>query len=91
MANEQQQDWYTNKELYEMMVDLSKKLEKTNEEMSKTQVMIRDYNGLRERLNDCERRVDQVYGVSKGSKDMWGYVIGGVGMLLAILSWVVKQ
>lgn len=91
MVGKEEGQWYTNKELYEMMVDLSKKLEKTNEELSKTQVMIRDYNGLRERLNECERRVDQVFSSGQGQKDMWGYVVGGIGLLLALLSWVVKR
>ena len=30
-----EQEWYTNKELYEMMVDLSKGLETTNKEAKK--------------------------------------------------------
>jgi tetrahydromethanopterin S-methyltransferase subunit G len=85
MAKDQ---WYTNKELYEMMVALSKELEATNAELSKTQVMIRDYNGLRERLHECEQRIDQVTGQRSGGKDMWGYIVGGIGLLFAILSQV---
>ena len=51
-----EQEWYTNKELYEMMVDLSKGLETTNKELEKTQVMIREYNGLRARIDECEKK-----------------------------------
>lgn len=87
---ETRQEWYTNKELYEMMVDLSKRLETTNAEMAKTQVLIRDYNGLRERLDKCEQRLDEGTGQKSGSKDMWGYIVGGIGLLFAILAWVVK-
>ena len=83
-------EWYSNKDLYEMMVDLSKRLETTNAEMAKTQTMIRDYNGLRERLDRCEQRVDEIYGQSKGSKDMWGYIVGGIGLLLALVSYAVR-
>ena len=83
-------EWYTNKELYEMMVDLSKGLEATNAEMAKTQTMIRDYNGLRGRLDGCEKRLDEIYGQSKGSKDMWGYIVGGIGLLLALVSYAVR-
>jgi hypothetical protein len=85
---DKEQEWYTNKELYEMMVELSKGLEKTNAELSKTQTMIRDYNGLRERLDVCEKRLDQTTGQSQGSKDMWGYIVGGIGLLFAILSQI---
>jgi tetrahydromethanopterin S-methyltransferase subunit G len=90
VADEQreQREWYDNKELYEMMVALSKGLEQTNAELAKTQVLIRDYNGLRERLDKCERRLDQGEGQKSGSKDMWGYVVGGIGLLFAILSRV---
>ena len=84
----EQREWYTNKDLYEMMVALSKGLEQTNAELAKTQVLIRDYNGLRERLDKCERRLDQGEGQKSGSKDMWGYVVGGIGLLFAILSRV---
>lgn len=81
-----EQEWYSNKDLYEMMVDLSKGLEATNAELAKTQTMIRDYNGLRGRLDGCEKRLEEVCGQSKGGKDMWGYVVGSIGVLSFILS-----
>jgi len=83
-------EWYSNKDLYEMMVDLSKRLEATNAEMVKTQTMIRDYNGLRERLDRCEQRVDEITGKGSGGKDMWGYVVGGIGLLLALISYAAR-
>jgi len=82
--------WYSNKDLYEMMVELGKGLEKTNAELSKTQTLIRDYNGLRERLHECEQRIDQVTGQRSGGQAMWGYVVGGIGLLLAIISYTVR-
>lgn len=83
-------DWYSNQQLYEMMVELSKRLEKTNAEMAITQTMIRDYNGLRERLDKCEQRVTEVFATSKGGKDMWGYIVGGIGLLMALISYAVR-
>lgn len=83
-------DWYSNKELYEMMVSLSKGLEATNAELAKTQAMIRDYNGLRERLGRCERRIHETTGVGRGSKEMWGYIVGGIGLFLALLAYAIK-
>jgi len=88
--SENEKEWYSNKELYEMMVDLSKGLEKTNAELAKTQTMIRDYNGLRERLDRCEQRVDEIIGKDSGGKDMWGYVVGGIGLLLAMISYAAR-
>ena len=84
------EQWYSNKDLYEMMTELSKGLEHTNKELEKTQTMIRDYNGLRERIDKCEQRIIESDGSGQGRKDMWGYVVGGIGLLLAIISYVAK-
>lgn len=89
------EQWYTNKELYEFMVDLSKKFESLSAELGKTQVMIRDYNGLREKINevdDCIKALQgQQQGNREGSRDMWGYLIGGIGFVVALLSVVIKK
>lgn len=83
-------DWYNNKELYEMQVKLSKKMEVLSSELEKTQVMIRDYNGLRERLSVCEQRLEQTAGAGQGLKEMWGYVVGGIGVMLALISYATR-
>jgi hypothetical protein len=80
------QEWYSNKQLYEMMVDLSKGLEATNLELAKTQMMIKEYNGLRERLTQCEQEIALTRGRESGGKDMWGYIVGAIGVLLALIS-----
>lgn len=90
MTDKERQEWYSNKELYEMMVDLSKGLEKTNAELAKTQVMIREYNGLRERLNVCEQHIAEFTGKSTGGQAMWGYVIGGIGLLMVLISFAIR-
>lgn len=86
----EKEPWYSNKDLYEMMVDLSKKLETLGSELDQTRTLIRDYNGLRERLGKCESRLDLAEGKDTGSKNMWGYVIGALGVLLALISFAIK-
>ena len=92
MTGEQreQREWYTNKDLYEMMVALSKGLEQTNAELAKTQVLIRDYNGLRERLDQCEQKFSELAGQKTGGHDAWGYIVGGFGLLTAIITMAVR-
>ena len=90
LTEKERQEWYSNKELYEMMVDLSKGIEATNAELAKTQVMIREYNGLRARLDECEKNQRESEGKSAGTKDMWGYVVGGIGVVSFILSLVLR-
>lgn len=90
MTNQEKGEWYDNQRLYEMMVDLSKRLESTNAELGKTQTMIRDYNGLRERIGECERKIYETSGQKTGGKDMWGYAVGGIGLLIALISYAVR-
>ena len=80
-------EWYDNKALYEMMVDLSKGLENTNAELAKTQILIRDYNGLRQKIDLCEQKIAETTGKSTGGKDAWGYIVGGIGVLFALISY----
>ncbi len=90
MTEQERKEWYDNQELYEMMVDLSKKLEATNAEMAITRTMIRDYNGLRGRLDKCEEGLTKICAQGQGRKDMWGYVVGAIGVLLALISAYVR-
>ena len=89
MTDEKEQ-WYSNRDLYEMMVDLSKRLERTSAELEKTQVLIRDYNGLREKINDCERALFENHGKEAGGKNVWGYIIGAIGIASFVLSLVMR-
>ncbi len=73
-----------------MQVRLSKKMETLSADLEKTQVMIRDYNGLRERVDICERGIEDLRGRSSGGKEMWGYVAGGIGLLMALISYAVR-
>lgn len=84
------QDWYSNKELYEMQVDLSKRMEQLSAELLQTQTLIRDYNGLRTRLDGCERRIEDMTGHARGGQAMWGYLVGGIGLVMGLIGWVVR-
>ena len=86
----EQEQWYSNKDLYEMMVALSKGLEHTSAELEKTQVLIRDYNDLRQKINDCERALTENQGKEAGGKNVWGYIVGAIGIASFVLSWVMK-
>jgi cell division protein FtsB len=104
VLEKENQEWYSPKELYEMMVDLSKRLEGTNTELAKTQVLIRDYNGLREEVGECRRENQEIkaemqamksesHGKEQAEKFAWdklGYIIGLAGVVVAIIALVVK-
>ena len=93
---DEQKEWYSNKQLYEMMVDLSKGLENTNTELTKTQILIRDYNGLRAVINKCSEWQNNFDKQRKAEENRthfgWekmGYVVGALGVVVAIVALVV--
>lgn len=92
-----EQDWYSKKDLFELIVDLKEQItglkieiQKTQAQMEQTSKIIQTYNGLRERLDKCEEYVAGCEGKEKGTKDTWGYIVGGIGVLLALLSFAIK-
>jgi len=95
-VGEEQKEWYNNQQLYEMMVELSKRLENTDAELGKTQVLIRDYNGLRSVINQCrewqnnydKQREAEKSRVHFGWEKM-GYVVGALGVIVAIIALAV--
>ena len=65
---EKEASWYSKKELFEMMQQLAKELvnvktdftkifQELSVEMKETKTLIRDYNGLRKRLDYCEQKL----------------------------------
>lgn len=83
MTEQERQEWYSNKALFEMIQELKI-------ELAETTRLIREYNGLRKRINSCEQMLAGISGQGKGSKDMWGYVVGGIGIISFILSIAVR-
>ncbi len=60
MTEQDNQEWYSQKELFEMLLSTNEKLDKVATELEKTQVLIRDYNGLREGIWECRQAVEKV-------------------------------
>jgi hypothetical protein len=82
--------WYDNKELFEQIQELKDKITYLCIEMQKTTTLIRDYNGLRERINNIEIELGEDQGKEKVSTQVPGYVIGILGILVAIAAVIFK-
>ena len=54
--------WYSNKELFEMLEGFKKEVTKLRLEMKETKTLIRDYNGLRESVNDTYKEINDIKG-----------------------------
>lgn len=83
------EQWYSNKELYEQINAISKEFTGFRHEMKETRNMIRKYNGLREKIETVEDKVDRIEAKTEGKKTfaeairLWG------GWLFALVTLAV--
>lgn len=82
MAEKEQ--WYSNKDLYEMVRDL-------REEVQTMIRVVKEYNGLRETLNDCIRRITAMeeralgrYGAGKAVREWGGWIVAILAFLYTL-------
>lgn len=58
-----QNDWYSNKDLFEQISAL-------RNEMQETRVLIKSYNGLREQFEEIKKKVNEVEDIAKKVNEM---------------------
>jgi hypothetical protein len=97
MTDKERQDWYTGKEIADMFLGMKEDINQLRLEMRETKTLIRDYNGLRKRLDKCEERLDRSEGMDYGEDETvkfgWAkmsYVVGLAGVIVAIVALFVK-
>jgi prefoldin subunit 5 len=75
--------WYDNKDIYEMMQQIKQDMAALREEMAATRTLIRDYNSLRQRLEETATKVNTL---------MWltPIAIAATGLLFTFLNFVLK-
>lgn len=78
---ETQEQWYTNKDLFEMVQGLQKDLQETR-------TLIQQYNGLRSRLDICDAALADLISQSKGRATVGNAVRAWGGWIIAIISLV---
>lgn len=85
------ENWYTNKELFEQINNVSKDFTEMRAEMRETRMMIKQYNGLREKFDEVEKRQNHIESVVEGRKQVgttikeWGGWAVGIAALIARL------
>ena len=78
MADERNNEqWYTNKEIYEMVRELTNELQKTQE-------AVKAYNGLKKDLNWCMQQIQNDIGLSTGREIVWAAIRDWGGWFVAI-------
>ncbi len=76
-------NWYDNKEIYEMLQEVRQDMSALRQEMAATRTLIRDYNSLRQKLEETATKVNTL---------MWltPVAIAATGLLLTFLNFVLK-
>ena len=73
--------FFSNRELYELIQSTVKEMTELKEEMAETRAIIRDYNGLRKKVEQTDTRVNTL---------MWvvGVSVPVLGLLFTFLNYV---
>lgn len=76
-------NWYDNKDIYEMMQQIKQDMAALREEMAATRTLIRDYNSLRQKLEETATKVNTL---------MWlaPIAIAAAGVLFTVLNFFLK-
>lgn len=76
-------NWYDNKDIYEMLQEVRQDIASLRQEMAATRTLIRDYNSLRQKLEETAAKVNTL---------MWltPIAIAATGVLFTILNFFLK-
>ena len=77
------ENWYDNKAIYEMLQEVKADMTDLRKEMAETRTMIRDYNSLRQKLEETATKVNTL---------MWltPVAIAATGVLFTVLNFFLK-
>lgn len=75
------ENFFSNRELYELIQDTAKEMNELKKEMAETRAIIRDYNGLRRKIEETDARLNTL---------MWiiGISIPAMGLLFTFLNYL---
>ena len=76
-------NWYDNKDIYEMLQEVRQDIASLRQEMAATRTLIRDYNSLRQKLEETATKVNTL---------MWltPIAIAATGVLFTVLNFFLK-
>lgn len=77
------ENWYSNKELFEKIDALDSKIDSLQTDLETTRTLIRDYNGLRQKVDDTAGKVNML---------MWAtpVIVAIIGLVFTGLNFILK-
>ena len=82
MSDNEKEDWYNNKELFEMIQGL-------REDLQQTRIIVKKYNGIREDLGETMRRLTAIEEQRAGRNQIGEIIRSWGGWAVAILSLII--
>jgi len=83
------EQWYTNKELFELINELQKDFRDLRSEMRQTREIIKQYNGLRKELGQVRLEIDQMKSKMTGKQMVWEAIRNWGGWLFALITLLI--
>lgn len=77
------EDWYDNKQLYEMLRSVQQDMANMRKEMAETRTLIRDYNDLRQKVGDTASKINMLMWITP-------IAVAATGLLLSFLNFIVR-
>ncbi|HOE20982.1 MAG TPA: hypothetical protein PKJ69_08490 [Spirochaetota bacterium] len=77
------ENWYNNKTIYEMLQKVKDDISQLRQDMAETRTLIRDYNNLRQKVEETSTKVNTL---------MWltPIAVAAVGLLFTVLNYVMR-
>lgn len=82
-------EWYTNKELFEQLNEMQQDFTSLRHEMKETRTMIQQYNGLRDKIDIVEKKVDYIEHHTEGKSAVGKAIREWGGWIFALVSALV--
>lgn len=86
------QNWYSNKDLFEMVEGLKKEITALSLQMRETKTLIRDYNDIRGTLNSISGRIvtveEKLCTGTNNRKEYIGYIVAVISVLFLLLNYL---
>lgn len=89
-------DWYSSKEIYEKLMEVSNDFIELKGDIRETRTMLKQYNGLREEINNVKRdtaviqeKVDGIINSEKGKHNLLENLRNWGGWIFGLLTLVI--
>lgn len=85
-------DWYSNKEIFEMMTDLKENMNCLSLEIKETKTLIRDYNNLRGTIGKHTSQINALEQVTQklneSKREYIGYILATISTIFMLLNYL---